>query len=115
MKLTIETAQQLLAEHKAGFLEPCHAASFLKLFRHGSLEIEICKPDKIDLQQPHDRDEVYFIASGTGLFEHNGKREEIKPGDVIFVPAGDDHRFVDFSSDFATWVMFFGPVGGEAV
>ena len=32
---------------------------------------------------------------------------------AIFVEAGADHRFVDFSSDFAAWVVFWGPQGGE--
>jgi hypothetical protein len=30
------------------------------------------------------------------------------------VPAGVPHRFVDFSDDFETWVVFYGPKGGEA-
>lgn len=115
MKLEVDTAQQLLAKHRAGFSKPCHEANFIGLFRHGTLEIEICKPNKIDLQRPHDRDEIYFIVSGSGLFEHNGEREAFTPGDVIFVPAGDGHRFVEFSDDFVTWVMFYGPVGGEAL
>ncbi len=32
----------------------------------------------------------------------------------IFVPAGQQHRFEDFSKHFAVWVFFFGPEGGEA-
>jgi mannose-6-phosphate isomerase-like protein (cupin superfamily) len=36
------------------------------------------------------------------------------PGDVLFVPAGVEHRFEDFSDDFVTWVVFYGPEGGEA-
>lgn len=114
VKLTIEEAERRLAEHRSRFASPCHEANFIGLFRHGTLEIEICKPHKVDLQQPHDKDEVYFVASGTGQFEHNGEREPFKPGDVFFVPAGDSHRFVDFSDDFATWVVFYGPDGGEA-
>jgi len=34
-------------------------------------------------------------------------------GDVIFAPAGIEHRFENFSDDFVTWVIFYGPVGGE--
>ena len=114
VKLTIEKALRHLDEHRASFMEPCHQANFINLFRHGTLEIEICKPDKVDLQHLHDKDEVYFIAIGSGLFEHNGQRAPFKPGDVFFVPAGDDHRFVEFTDDFATWVVFYGPKGGEA-
>ena len=32
---------------------------------------------------------------------------------MLFVEAGVDHRFVDFSDDFETWVIFWGPDGGE--
>ena len=41
------------------------------------------------------------------------ERISFAPGTVIFVPAAIEHRFVDFSDDFATWVVFWGPEGGE--
>ena len=34
-------------------------------------------------------------------------------GDALFVRAGIVHRFEDFAADFATWVFFYGPEGGE--
>ena len=30
-----------------------------------------------------------------------------------FVKAGVEHRFLNFSEDFCTWVFFYGPDGGE--
>lgn len=27
--------------------------------------------------------------------------------------AGTEHAFADFSDDFATWVIFWGPEGGQ--
>ena len=87
---------------------------FLKLFEHGSLEVEIYKPVKEDHQTPHARDEVYVVISGSGEFINGGSRVPFSPGNVLFVPAGVEHRFVDFTDDFATWVFFYGPVGGEA-
>ena len=86
---------------------------FIQLFHHGSLEIEIYCPEEIDEQLPHSRDEVYIIISGKGLFNHEGNQSEFGPGDLIFVPAGDKHRFENFTNDFSTWVMFYGPEGGE--
>jgi len=86
---------------------------FKELFKHGTLSVEFYKPDKIDLQQPHDRDEVYVVTSGTGIFKNGGKPCAFKPGDFLFVPAGVVHRFENFTDDFATWVFFYGPVGGE--
>ena len=86
---------------------------FLKLFAHGSLEVEIYKPIKVDLQTPHSRDEVYVIAEGNAEFIHSDQSRKVAKGDFLFVPAGDEHRFVDFSEDFCTWVLFYGPEGGE--
>lgn len=86
---------------------------FLQLFSHGSLNIEIYKPDRIDLQQPHSRDEVYIIISGSGEFVNEDVRTHFNPGDFLFVPAGAIHRFENFTPDFSTWVIFYGPEGGE--
>ena len=86
---------------------------FQTFFKHGSLEVEIYKPDKLDKQSPHDRDEVYIIISGHGFFQHKANYYKIKPGDFLFVPASDPHFFFDFSEDFSTWVLFYGPNGGE--
>lgn len=83
------------------------------LLEHGSLQIGYYKPDGIDPQQPHARDEVYVVASGTGYFINGETRQPFEPGEVLFVPAGQVHRFEDFSEDFATWVIFYGPEGGE--
>lgn len=86
---------------------------FKELFRHGSLQVEIYQPDKTDPQQPHSRDEIYVIISGTGYFVNEDSRSPFAPGDVLFVAAGVRHRFEEFSDDFATWVFFYGPKGGE--
>lgn len=86
---------------------------FVELFKHGSLVVEMYKPDKVDLQQPHTRDELYFVISGTGWFVNGETRKSFESGEVLFVPAGVEHRFEDFTKDFATWVVFYGPEGGE--
>jgi quercetin dioxygenase-like cupin family protein len=86
---------------------------FVLLFRHGTLEVEFYKPDGVDRQKPHTRDEVYVVVSGTGTFLCDGKRQPFAPGEVLFAAAGAEHRFEDFTPDFATWVFFYGPEGGE--
>lgn len=86
---------------------------FLEVFKHGTLSVEVYKPSLVDLQQPHDRDEVYVIIAGHGEFVNNGTKVHFKAGDFLFVPAGVEHRFENFSDDFSTWVLFYGPVGGE--
>jgi mannose-6-phosphate isomerase-like protein (cupin superfamily) len=86
----------------------------VELFRHGTLTVKLYAPRSADHQHPHTRDEIYVIATGTGRFEREGKEVSFGPGDVLFVAAGEQHRFVEFTDDFATWVFFYGPEGGEA-
>ena len=87
--------------------------SFIELFKHGSLAIEIYQPKDTDKQKPHTRDEVYVVLSGEGFFVNGAERRPFEPGEVLFVPAGVVHRFEEFSEDFSTWVFFYGPEGGE--
>lgn len=86
---------------------------FVELFRHGTLTVEVYRPDRVDRQQPHTRDEVYVVIAGTGFFVNGAERHRFVPGQVLFVPAGVVHRFEEFTPDFATWVFFYGPEGGE--
>ena len=86
---------------------------FVTLFQHGSLEVEIYRPKVVDRQKPHTRDEVYVVISGSGIFVNGESKLPFEPGEVLFVPAGEVHRFEDFTEDFVTWVFFYGPQGGE--
>ncbi|MGI9204522.1 MAG: cupin domain-containing protein [Woeseiaceae bacterium] len=84
------------------------------LLEHGSLELGYYKPDRVDTQQPHSQDEIYVVQSGTGMFVLGDERQPFEPGEALFVPAGVVHRFEDFTDDFAAWVVFYGPKGGES-
>jgi mannose-6-phosphate isomerase-like protein (cupin superfamily) len=83
------------------------------VLEHGTLEIEIYAPRGTDPQKPHTRDEVYVVVSGSGEFVHGSDRDRFAPGDVLFVPAHEAHRFERFTDDLVVWVMFYGPEGGE--
>lgn len=83
------------------------------LLERGELELRYYAPRGRDDQTPHDRDEVYFVASGSGVILCDGRMEAFQTGDSIFVPAYAEHRFVSFTDDFAVWVVFYGPVGGS--
>lgn len=95
---------------------------------HGSMELRWYAPPGDDPQIPHDRDELYVVASGTGMFVRAEERypfadgvlslagEErvaVRTGDALFVPAGTEHRFEATSPDFGAWMIFYGPEGGE--
>ncbi len=87
---------------------------FAAVFAHGSLEVELYAPRGHDPQTPHARDEVYVVVAGHGRFFCDGETRDFAPGELLFVPAGMAHHFLDFSDDFVTWVLFYGPEGGEA-
>jgi mannose-6-phosphate isomerase-like protein (cupin superfamily) len=105
-------------------LTPAHALDALArradgqrwvgLFRHGSLEVEFYQPRGTDPQAPHARDEVYVVVAGRGDFVCGGQRQPFEAGELLFAAAGVEHRFENFSDDFSTWVLFYGPQGGEA-
>lgn len=95
-------------------LQAHEGKTFFQLFRHGTMSLEIYQPAGHDPQQPHLQDEVYIIISGSGTFQNGVELQPFEAGDFLFVPAGVDHRFIDFTENFMTWVIFYGAAGGEA-
>ena len=79
----------------------------------GTLTVKLYAPRGLDPQQPHVRDEGYVVGRGRGTFVHGEHRHAFGPGDFLFASAGLPHRFEEFSDDFAVWVIFYGPDGGE--
>jgi mannose-6-phosphate isomerase-like protein (cupin superfamily) len=92
---------------------PCDR-KFTYPIRHGSMRVGVYAPMAKDDQSPHDQDELYIVATGHADFVKNDARVSVKAQDVIFVEAGVQHRFEAMSEDFSTWVVFWGPKGGEA-
>ncbi len=84
------------------------------VFQHGTLEAELYSPVAVDSQTPHARDEIYLVIQGQGEFYDGNENRHVGVGDFIFVAAGAEHRFENFSDDFTTWVFFYGPDGGES-
>jgi len=94
--------------------EPPPGSLSVPIFAHGSLLAKFYAPPGRDPQQPHSQDEVYVVANGEGLFFDGAVKHSVQRGAFIFVPAGQAHRFEEFTQDFAVWVFFYGPEGGEA-
>jgi len=66
----------------------------------------------VDDQEPHGEDEIYVVTSGRAAFEAGDERVQVGPGSVIYVPAGEVHRFTDVTGDLAT-VVLFAPAEGS--
>lgn len=95
---------------------PAGAPSVITL-EHGDMTLRVFRPsvdpDGLDHQLPHTQDELYLIYGGSAEIVIDGERFSACVGDAFFVAAGQTHRFEDFSSDFVTWVVLYGPHGGE--
>jgi mannose-6-phosphate isomerase-like protein (cupin superfamily) len=104
-----------LAEAQSGIPGPAgeHAVSVL---RRGTLRAMLSLGRFAPLPRPttpHDQDEVYVVIRGRGVLFHDGRRDPFEAGDLLFVAAGTEHRFEDFTEDLTVWVVFYGPSGGE--
>lgn len=111
--MRIGTGQRLTVADAMARIPTPEGKRFITLFEHGTLKVELYAPRGVDSQQPHARDEVYVVVAGSGLFFCDGKTTPFGSGDFLFVPAGVEHRFEDFSDDLAVWALFYGPEGGE--
>ena len=79
-------------------------------FVDGELEIRFTPRPTNGPQTPHQRDEVYVVAAGSGFYRVDGRRTAVGAGDMCFAAAHAPHGFEDFTDDFAIWIIFYGPV-----
>ena len=100
-----------LAAALAAAPEPGRASALL--LSHGTMQLRLYAPRGEDRQTPHAQDELYIIAAGSADFVRGPERVAAGRGDALFVAAGVAHRFEAMSEDFAAWVVFWGPAGGE--
>ncbi|MFI6265019.1 cupin domain-containing protein [Micromonospora sp. NPDC051006] len=66
----------------------------------------------VDDQSPHTEDEIYVVTAGRARIVTPSGDAAVGPGAVIFVPAGEEHRFVDVTEDLVLLVVF-GPAYGS--
>jgi mannose-6-phosphate isomerase-like protein (cupin superfamily) len=108
------TKRRVTVDEALAHLAGPESKTFATAFSHGSLQVDIYSPQKVDPQQPHSRDEVYVVVQGSGEYISAAGRQPFEQGDFLFAPAGEVHRFENFSDDAVFWVLFYGPEGGEA-
>jgi mannose-6-phosphate isomerase-like protein (cupin superfamily) len=59
-----------------------------------------------DAQSPHTEDEIYVVTGGRARMTTPTESADVGPGSVIFVPANEEHRFVDVAEDLSVLVLF---------
>ena len=59
-----------------------------------------------DPQQPHTEDEIYYVLDGRGRICIGDDDMDVIQGSVIFVAAGQQHRFHSITEDLRLLVVF---------
>jgi mannose-6-phosphate isomerase-like protein (cupin superfamily) len=67
-----------------------------------------------DDQNPHTEDEIYVVQAGRATLVTTSGIQDVGPGSVIFVPAGERHRFTEVTEDLALLVVFAPPYGSRS-
>jgi mannose-6-phosphate isomerase-like protein (cupin superfamily) len=67
----------------------------------------------VDDQVPHHEDEIYVVTTGRAKLVTPGGSVAVGPGDVLFVPAEEEHRFTELTEDLAVLVLFAPPYSGR--
>ena len=60
----------------------------------------------VDTQQPHTEDEVYYVLKGEGKLRAGDAEHAVRKGSVIYVKAGQEHRFTEITEDLQLLVLF---------
>lgn len=101
--------------HEAGrFAEPdSSGATYVEQIRRRDLSLGTysLRSGAVDPQSPHTEDEVYVVTAGRGMFTSGDETVDVAAGTVLFVPAGESHRFHDITENLAA-LVFFGPAEG---
>ena len=83
------------------------------VLQRGTLDVKLSLPVPPNQQTPHAQDEIYDVIRGRGVLVHDDKRDPFESGDLLFVAAGIEHHYEDFTKDLALWRVFYGQRGGE--
>ena len=93
---------------------PWQPGRSVEAFIDGDLEVRFTPRPSRGLQAPHERDELYIVAAGSGRFRVEDEVTAVGTGDLLFAAAHSAHGFEDFSDDFAIWIVFYGPTRRKA-
>jgi mannose-6-phosphate isomerase-like protein (cupin superfamily) len=74
-----------------------------------SVGLAVWMAGSTDRQQPHKEDEVYYVISGRGRIRVAGEDRAVKPGSLVFVAAGVEHRFHGIQEDLRVLVFWAPP------
>src|SRR3954462_9822721 len=105
-----ETGELVAAQDRPG------EHTYVDFFRKEmlSLGMSVWPAGGEDTQQPHTEDEVYIVMAGRGTIRVADEGRPVRPGSVVYVGAGVDHRFHSVDEDLHVLVFWAPPYGSRA-
>ena len=96
---------ELVAAHRGG-----PGPHYSELHRTADLSVGsyVIPAGARDPQSPHTEDEVYVVLAGRGRLAGPDASIPVEARSVVFVAAGEEHRFVDVEEELHVMVVF-GP------
>ena len=81
---------------------------YYEFLKHPALSsgIYVLKVGEPDLQKPHTEDEIYYVLQGQSRMVIGNQVLTVAQGDLIYVPAYQEHRFYDITEDLKLLVFF---------
>jgi mannose-6-phosphate isomerase-like protein (cupin superfamily) len=65
-----------------------------------------------DPQSPHKEDEMYYVVRGRARMRAGSEDQVVSEGSIIFVAAGNEHRFYEITEELMV-LVFFAPAESE--
>jgi mannose-6-phosphate isomerase-like protein (cupin superfamily) len=66
----------------------------------------------VDDQVPHTEDEIYVVTAGRAVLQAGSGSAPVGRGSVVYVAAGEEHRFTGVTEDLAA-IVVFAPAEGS--
>jgi mannose-6-phosphate isomerase-like protein (cupin superfamily) len=81
---------------------------YLEFLRVPSMSagVYVLAAGSIDLQSPHEQDEMYYVVQGRARMRAGADVQSIGQGSIIFVAANLEHRFYDIEEELTVLVLF---------
>jgi len=106
-----------IIEGAGGYSDPGEASNnYVEQLRSADLSVGTysIRAGGTDDQTPHAEDEIYVVTAGRARIVTPTGEAPVSPGTVVFVAAGEEHRFVDVAEDLALLVFFAPPYRSRA-
>jgi mannose-6-phosphate isomerase-like protein (cupin superfamily) len=77
--------------------------------KHSQIVLMSLKPGEEIGSEVHPADQILFIVSGNAKSVINGKEKNVKAGDIVFVPEGARHNFIDIGPEELKIITIYSP------